>query len=89
MEDIDCYRKLGVSPESSTDEIRKAYRRLAALYHPDRISRFDPILQQRAIEEMKRINYAKETLLGNISEVDKGRNLLNSARIPLDMERQI
>lgn len=85
MEDMDCFRKLGVAPGSSREEIRKSYRRLAALYHPDRISRFDPVLQNRAIEEMKRINYAKETLLGDIKRVDTGRDLLNSAKSPLDI----
>ena len=32
----DYYKTLEVSPDASEDQIRKAYRRLALKYHPDR-----------------------------------------------------
>jgi curved DNA-binding protein CbpA len=32
----DLYRTLEVSPEANEDEVKRAYRRLALLYHPDR-----------------------------------------------------
>lgn len=31
-----CYRILGLSPNASLQEVKVAYRRLAAAYHPDR-----------------------------------------------------
>ena len=70
------YKKLGISREASVEEIRNAYRKLAVRYHPDKISRFDKLLRDRAIEEMKRINYAREVLL------DNDRRALYDATLP-------
>ncbi|RFF27661.1 MULTISPECIES: DnaJ C-terminal domain-containing protein [unclassified Wenzhouxiangella] len=36
MEFKDYYKTLGVEPDASADDIRKAYRKLARKYHPDR-----------------------------------------------------
>ncbi|WP_458699460.1 DnaJ C-terminal domain-containing protein [Sulfurospirillum sp. 1307] len=50
------YDTLGVSPDASTDEIKKAYRRLARKYHPD-INK-----DKDAEEKFKEINAAYEIL---------------------------
>ncbi|HEU4855173.1 MAG TPA: DnaJ domain-containing protein, partial [Nitrosospira sp.] len=36
MSKRDYYEVLGINRDSSEDEIKKAYRRLAMKYHPDR-----------------------------------------------------
>ena len=54
----DPYQVLGVSPDASPDEIKKAYRALAKKYHPD-LHPNDP----EAARKMNEINAAYEWLL--------------------------
>jgi molecular chaperone DnaJ len=53
----DYYEVLGVSRTASTDEIKKAYRKLARKYHPD-VNKDDP----QAEEKFKEITEAYEVL---------------------------
>ena len=57
MPQEDYYEILGVSPNASDEEIRKAYRRLAKKYHPDR-NKGDAAAEQK----FKDISRANETL---------------------------
>src|SRR5687767_5783951 len=52
----DYYSLLGVSKASSPDEIKKAYRKMALQYHPDRNK------TKEAEEKFKEINQAYEVL---------------------------
>ncbi|HDL90589.1 MAG TPA: J domain-containing protein [Thermodesulforhabdus norvegica] len=56
--DTDYYKILGVRPDATKDEIKKAYRRLALQYHPDR-NPGDP----QAEEMFKKISEAYAVLI--------------------------
>ncbi|KAG8346381.1 DnaJ domain [Trypanosoma vivax] len=58
---IDFYDVLGVKPTASSEEIKKAYRRAALKYHPDKVSQCDEE-QSSALEKMSALNEAYETL---------------------------
>jgi hypothetical protein len=57
-----CYAILGLFPESSEEETRAAYRRLAKKYHPDRFALQDQSIKRRHAERMTLINAAYETI---------------------------
>jgi len=54
----DYYQILNVSQDASAEEIKKAFRRLALQYHPDR----NPENVREAGEKFKKINEAYEVL---------------------------
>jgi len=55
---------LGVGPEASGEEILAAYRKMARMYHPDRVEGLGPEFSELAERRMKEINAAYREIGG-------------------------
>ena len=64
----DPYKVLGLSPDASDEDVKKAYRRLAKKYHPD-LNPGDPV----AAKKMQQVNAAYE----QIKNPEKARQTQN------------
>jgi len=53
----ECYRMLDLTSRASPDEVRRAWRELTRVWHPDRFGH-DELLRRRAEEKLKAINEA-------------------------------
>lgn len=58
----DAYRVLGVSPQATDEEVKKAYRRLALEHHPDRVAKLGDDVRRAAERKFQEINAAKERI---------------------------
>ena len=58
----DPYRVLGIDSSATDEEVKKAYRRMAMKYHPDRVTGMSEEMQRNAAEQMKEINQAYEVI---------------------------
>ena len=57
-----AYRVLGVSPNASDDEVKKAYRRLALEHHPDKVVALGDDIRKAAEKKFQEINAAKDKI---------------------------
>lgn len=57
-----AYKILEISPEATNEEIKKAYRRMAVKYHPDKVSQMGEDIQRAAKEKFQKLNNAYETI---------------------------
>lgn len=57
-----AYSILGVDPKASNNDIKKAYRKMAVEYHPDKVSYLGEDVQNAAKEKFQKINEAYEAI---------------------------
>ena len=56
------YKILEIEGSSSNDEVKKAYRRMAMKYHPDKVSHLGDDVRKSADEKFARVNEAYEKI---------------------------
>lgn len=57
-----AYKILEVEPSATDEEIKKAYRKMAMKYHPDKVSYLGEDFQKAAHEKFQKVNEAYEQL---------------------------
>ncbi len=57
-----AYQVLEIPENSNDEEIKKAYRKMAVKYHPDKVSYLGEEFQKAANEKFQKVNEAYETL---------------------------
>jgi len=63
------YKILEIDPASTNEEVKKAYRRMAKKYHPDKVSHLGDEFRKSADEKFKSVNEAYE-------KIKKERNMV-------------
>jgi DnaJ like chaperone protein len=63
IEEIDwAYKVLEIEKNADNDAIKKAYRRMAMKYHPDKVSYLGEDIRKSATEKFKKVNEAYEKI---------------------------
>lgn len=57
-----AYKALEIEPSATEDEIKKAYRRMAMKYHPDKVNNLGEDVMKSATEKFRALNEAYEHL---------------------------
>jgi DnaJ like chaperone protein len=56
------YIILEITPDASDEEVKKAYRRMAMKYHPDKVSTLGPDVQKAAKDKFQKLNAAYDAI---------------------------
>lgn len=57
-----AYRVLEITPDASDEEVKKAYRKMAIKYHPDKVSNLGEDIMKAANEKFQQLNAAYEAI---------------------------
>ncbi len=58
----DAYKVLGIEPEATDEEVRKAYRKMVLENHPDRVANLGDDIKEAATRKLQEINEAKNAI---------------------------
>ena len=56
------YKILEITPDATNDEVKKAYRKMAIKYHPDKVATLGKDIQKAAEENFKAVSQAYEAI---------------------------
>lgn len=56
------YKILEITPDASNDEVKKAYRKMAMKYHPDKVSSLGDDVRRQAEEKFRKVQEAYENI---------------------------
>ncbi|HHT61425.1 MAG: molecular chaperone DjiA [Paludibacteraceae bacterium] len=57
-----AYKVLEIEPNASNEEVKKAYRRMAMKFHPDKLNTMGEEVKKSATEKFKKVNDAYQTI---------------------------
>lgn len=57
-----AYQVLGLTPQATDDDVRRAYKKMVLQHHPDRVAHLGEEVKKAATKKMQEINKAKDAI---------------------------